>query len=52
MDAAGPRLFWCARNDRWHSLIKIRLAPTSGGKADMLGGQSRADIVAKVLLHW
>ena len=24
--------------DRWHSLIDVRLVPTSGGKADMLGG--------------
>ena len=28
--------------DRWHSLIDVRSAPKSGGKADMLGGPSRA----------
>jgi hypothetical protein len=34
--------------DRWHSLIDVHLAPTSGGKADMLGDPSWADFVAKL----
>jgi hypothetical protein len=50
-DARDVRLFTAVSGMLMHG-VDICLGPTSGGKADMLGGPRCADCVAKVFLHW